>query len=150
MLLSIVGAFAYAAGNIMARILVRDDPTAITLFYVGAVGTVVMAPVVPFDWVWPSSALSLGLMLLMGAAGAIGHACLILAHKYAPASIIAPFIYTQLIWMVLSGWLFFGDVPDHATLAGAAIVIASGIYLLWRERKVTGEVRTVPDPDEPF
>jgi drug/metabolite transporter (DMT)-like permease len=51
---------------------------------------------------------------------------------------------------VLSGWLFFGDVPDRATLAGAAIVIGSGIYLLWRERAVTGEVRTLPDPDEPF
>jgi drug/metabolite transporter (DMT)-like permease len=150
MLLSIVGAFAYAAGNIMARILVKDDPTAVTLFYVGAVGTVVMAPAVPFGWVWPNSALAYGLMLLMGAAGAIGHHCLILAHKFAPASILAPFIYTQLVWMVLSGWLLFGDVPDHATLAGAAIVIASGIYLLWRERRVTGRVRTVPDPDEPF
>ena len=150
MLLSVVGAVMYAAGNIMARILVRDDPAAIAFFYVGAVGAVVMAPVVPFDFVWPSSPLAWSLMLLMGAAGAIGHGCLIVAHKYAPASILAPFIYTQLVWMVLSGWLFFGDVPDHATLAGASVVIASGIYLLWRERRVTGEVRTLPDPDNPL
>jgi drug/metabolite transporter (DMT)-like permease len=86
-------------------------------------------------------------MLMMGAAGAVGHWCLIVAHKYAPASILAPFIYTQLIWMVLSGWLFFGDVPDRATLAGAVIVVASGVYLLLRERAVVGRVRSLPDPD---
>ena len=82
MLLSVVGAVMYAAGNIMARILVRDDAAAIAFFYVGAVGAVVMAPVVPFDFVWPSSPLAWSLILLMGAAGAIGHGCLILAHKY--------------------------------------------------------------------
>jgi drug/metabolite transporter (DMT)-like permease len=134
MLLSFAGAMVYAAGNIAARILVRDDAPGIALFYVGAVGTVAMAPLIPFLWVWPSSWQSWALMGLMGAAGAVGHYTLILAHKYAPASAIAPFIYTQLIWMLLSGWLVFGDVPSQATLIGAVIVIASGIYLLWCER----------------
>jgi drug/metabolite transporter (DMT)-like permease len=147
MVLSVVGASLYAAGNIMARILVRDEPSSIAFFYVGAVGAFVMTPVVPFVWVWPSSTLAWSLMLMMGAAGAVGHWCLIVAHKYAPASILAPFIYTQLIWMVLSGWLFFGDVPDRATLAGAVIVVASGVYLLLRERAVVGRVRSLPDPD---
>ena len=134
MLLSVGGAAVYAAGNVMARVLVRDDDPNIAFFYVGAVGTFVMAPLMPLIWVWPGSALPWLLMLGMGASGAVGHWCLILAHKYAPASILAPFIYTQLIWMVLSGWAFFGDVPDSATLMGAAIVVASGFFLLWRER----------------
>lgn len=150
MILSVGGAVLYAVGNIMARILVRDDGPTITFFYVGAVGTVLMAPLVPFDWAWPSGWQSWGLMLAMGAAGAVGHWCLILAHKYAPASILAPFIYTQLVWMVMSGWMVFGDVPDHATLVGGAVVIASGIYLLLRERVVRGEAKTVPDPDAPL
>jgi drug/metabolite transporter (DMT)-like permease len=150
MLLSVAAAVLYAVGNIMARILVRDDGTTVTFFYVGAVGTVLMAPLVPFEWAWPRDWHSWALMLAMGAAGAIGHWCLIVAHKYAPASILAPFIYTQLIWMVISGWLFFQDVPNHATLAGAAVVIASGIYLLLRERVVKGEAKGVPDPDSPL
>lgn len=150
MLLSVVGAMLYAAGNILARILVRGDGATITFFYVGAIGALVMTPLMPLVWVWPASAGAWALMAAMGATGAVGHFCLILAHKYAPASILAPFIYTQLIWMVLSGWLFFRDVPDHATLAGAAIVIVSGLYLLWRERVVIGEAKSVPDPDAPL
>ena len=150
MLLSVVGAVMYATANIMARILVRDDSPNITLFYVGAVGAVVLTPWAPFDWVWPSTSISWLLMLTMGAAGALGHWCLIVAHKYAPASILAPFIYTQLVWMILFGWWFFGDVPDHATLAGAVVVIASGIYLLWRERVVVGRTKSLPDPDTPL
>jgi drug/metabolite transporter (DMT)-like permease len=150
MALSVVGAVLYAGGNILARILVREDGATVTFFYVGAIGAALMTPLMPFSWVWPSSALSWALMAAMGAAGAVGHYCLILAHKYAPASILAPFIYTQLVWMVLSGWLVFGDVPDGATLAGAAIVIASGVYLLWRERVVVGEAKSVPDPDTPL
>jgi len=150
MLLSVLGAVVYALGNILARILVREDGPGVTFFYVGAVGAAAMTPIVPFVWVWPADALSWSLMLAMGAAAAIGHWSLILAHKYAPASILAPFIYTQLIWMVLSGWLFFADLPDRATVMGALIVIASGLYLLWRERNLPGEAKTVPDPDAPL
>ena len=97
MLLSLAGAVIYAAGNIMARILVRDDDPSVAFFYVGAVGTIVMTPLMPLQWTWPEGVLPWLLMLGMGASGAIGHWCLILAHKYAPASILAPFLYTQLI-----------------------------------------------------
>ena len=55
----------------------------------------------------------------------------------APASVLSPFIYTQLVWAITFGYLVFANVPSHWTLAGAAIVIASGLYLLNRERKVT-------------
>ena len=74
----------------------------------------------------------------MGVFGAGGHFLLILAHRHAPASVLAPFIYTQIVWATTLGYLVFADVPNHWTLAGAAIVIASGLYLLYRERKVTG------------
>ena len=56
----------------------------------------------------------------------------------APASVLSPFIYTQLIWATTLGYLVFADVPSRWTLGGAAIVIASGLYLLYRERKVNG------------
>ena len=66
--------------------------------------------------------------------GALGHWLLILAHKHAPASTVAPFFYVQLLWATLLGWVVFGEVPDRWTLIGGAIVMGSGLYLLARER----------------
>ncbi len=80
-------------------------------------------------------------MAIFGAFGSFGHYLLIAAHRLAPASVLAPFMYTQLVWATCFGYLIFGDVPNSWTLAGAAIVVASGLYLLHRER-VTG---TRPD-----
>ena len=79
-------------------------------------------------------------MILVGVLGGFGHWLLILAHRLAPATVLAPFIYSQIVWMVLLGWFVFGQLPDGWTFAGAGIVIASGLYLLYRER-----VRHVPE-----
>ena len=67
--------------------------------------------------------------------GGVGHYLLALAHRYAPSSVIAPFLYQQVIYMALFGYLVFGDVPSPAVWVGAAIVIASGLYLFSRERR---------------
>ena len=68
--------------------------------------------------------------------GSLGHFCLISGHKLAPASVLSPFIYTQLIWVTILGYLVFGSLPTAWTLAGAAMVVGSGLYLLYRERKM--------------
>ena len=70
----------------------------------------------------------------VAAFGALGHWLLILAHKRAPASIVAPFFYAQLLWATLLGWIVFSEIPDRWTLVGGAIVMGSGLYLLSRER----------------
>jgi drug/metabolite transporter (DMT)-like permease len=70
----------------------------------------------------------------MGLLGGMGHWFLILAHDRAPAPVIAPFTYINLLLVTCLGYLVFGDVPDIWTLVGAAIIVASGIYLLFRER----------------
>ncbi len=85
------------------------------------------------------------LLILMGFAGVAGHLMLIQAHRLAPASVLAPFVYTQIVWMILSGFFVFGDVPDHWTLIGAAIVVACGLFVFTRENK-KGEDREVPAP----
>jgi drug/metabolite transporter (DMT)-like permease len=70
----------------------------------------------------------------------------ILAHKLAPAPVLAPFMYTQIIWMILLGYLVFGDVPAPRTLAGTSIIVASGLYLLYREsRNSHGRVTSTLD-----
>jgi drug/metabolite transporter (DMT)-like permease len=73
-------------------------------------------------------------MIFAGALASFGQYLLIVAHRHAPPSLLSPFIYTQLVWVVVLGYAVFGDVPDGWTLVGATIVIGSGLYILHRER----------------
>ena len=134
-LLMFAGALCYAVYGIMTRALARTDSNETTLFYTNLVGVVCMLPVLPFVWTPPQDALSWMLMLVLGFFGGLGHYLLILAHRLAPASVLSPFIYSQMIWMIALGYLVFGDVPNQWTLAGAAVVIGSGLYLIHRERR---------------
>ena len=132
--LSLAAAFSYAAYAIITRILARTDSNETTLFYSNLVGAVVMLPVVLFVWVTPTDPLIIALMVMTGAIGSLGHYLLIAGHRLAPASVLTPFIYTEIVWMIALGFLVFGDVPNRWTIAGSAIVVASGLYLLHRER----------------
>jgi drug/metabolite transporter (DMT)-like permease len=142
-LLSFGSAVCYAFYNILTRMLSRVDSSETTLFYANLFGCVVMAPVLPFVWTTPPTWLDVALMPALGVLGAGGHFLLILAHRRAPASVLSPFIYTQIVWASMFGYLVFGNVPSRWTIAGAGIVIASGLDLLYRERKVTGRVEPV-------
>jgi drug/metabolite transporter (DMT)-like permease len=142
-LFSVASVFCYAFYAILTRILSAHDSSQTTMVYSGLGGLVLLTPVIPSFWKQPETGMTWLLMVLIGAFGAIGHWLLILAYKRAPAPVLSPFIYSQMIWMILLGWLVFGDWPDRWTLAGASIVVASGLYLLHRER-VTGRVVTEP------
>jgi drug/metabolite transporter (DMT)-like permease len=142
-LLSLGSAFCYAVYNIVTRMLSTTDSSETTLFYANLFGAVVMLPILPFFWTPPPHWLDYVLMVAVGCFGAGGHYLLILAHRNSPASVLSPFIYTQIVWAVALGYLVFADVPNRWTIAGAGIVIASGLYLLYRERKVTGRIAPV-------
>ncbi|MPZ57422.1 MAG: EamA family transporter [Rhizobiales bacterium] len=133
-LLSVAGVFCFALYGVMTRMLARYDSSETQLFYGNLVGVVLMSLVVPFFWTTPISPVIVGLMILMGALGSFGHYLLIAGHRLAPASVLSPFMYTQLIWGIALGYLVFRDIPSGWTLAGAGVVIASGLYLLNRER----------------
>ncbi|HMF25105.1 MAG TPA: DMT family transporter [Pseudolabrys sp.] len=143
-LLSFGSAICYALYVISTRVLARHDSSETTLFYSNLVGAVAMLPVIPFVWSNPQSALVVALMVLIGALGSAGHYLLIRGHRLAPASALAPFIYTQMIWTTTLGFLVFGDVPHYWTIVGGSIVIASGLYLLHRET-----VRGKTEPSAP-
>src|SRR5215471_4310396 len=132
-LLAVMAALSYAAYALSTRILARTDSNETTLFYSNFVGAVVMLPVLPFFWKTPDL-WQVVLMALAGALASLGHYMLIVAHRLAPASLLSPFIYSQLVWVIALGYGVFGDVPDAYTLAGALIVIASGLYVFHRER----------------
>jgi drug/metabolite transporter (DMT)-like permease len=135
-LFSVASLLCYAFYIVATRVLARTDSSETTLFYSNIFGAVVMSVVVPFFWTTPDSWFLVGLMLVMGALGSIGHYMLIVAHRGAPPVVLAPFMYTQLIWVIALGYFVFGDLPNNWTAAGAVIVVGSGLYLLHRERQV--------------
>ena len=135
MLASLVNAIMYAVFMMMTRRLAAyDSPETIqSLPAVGA--TIGLAPFAIAAWEMPDTVLEWTVACLMGVLGATGHYLLALAHRYAPSTVIAPFLYQQVFYMALFGYLVFGDVPGTTVWIGATIVIASGLYLFHRERQ---------------
>lgn len=145
MIFSIASSFMGAFYNIATRKVGGHDRAETSLFYVSLVGAA--AGLLPLPWHWQTpQGWEWGFVLAMGLAGTIGHFMLIQAHRLAPAALLAPFIYTQIIWMTLSSILVFGDYPDLWTIVGAAIVVACGIYVWHRERvrRVTPDGASLP------
>jgi drug/metabolite transporter (DMT)-like permease len=134
MLASLANAVLYAIFMLMTRRLAAYESPE-TIQYLPAVGAaVLLAPFALAEWHWPASALEWAVACLLGVLGATGHHLLAMAHRYAPATVIAPFLYQQVLYMAIFGYLVFGDVPAPAVWLGAAAVIASGLYLFYRER----------------
>lgn len=135
MLWAFASAGCYTGYVIVTRKLSSLDSTASLLLLSAALPVVLLAPFMPAIWVWPTQGLEWALLVTAGLCGAMGHFLFILASSRAPASILSPFIYSQIVWMTLSGWLVFDDVPGFWTLAGGAVVIASGLWLVSMERE---------------
>lgn len=139
MLLSVTASLCGAIYNIVTRKVGGRDRAETSLFYVGFVGAAAAATPLPLLWKTPEGMQWL-LLGWMGIAGTIGHFMLIQAHRLAPASALAPYMYTQIVWMIAVGYFIFGDVPDLWTLVGAAIVVASGLFVF------AGEARALRTP----
>ena len=141
MLLALANAVLYALFNLMTRRLAAYDSPE-TIQYLPAVGAaILLAPFALAAWESPQGWLEWTVACLLGALGGLGHYCLALAHRYAPATVLAPFLYQQVFYMALFGYLVFGDVPSTGVWIGAAIVIASGLYLFSRERDLFARER---------
>ena len=134
MLLSLVNATLYALFNLTTRHLAAYDPPETIQYLPAVVASILLAPFAIAAWESPATWLEWALLCLLGVLGGLGHYLLALAHRYAPATVIAPFLYQQVLYMALFGYVVFGDVPGAGVWIGAAIVIASGLYLFARER----------------
>jgi drug/metabolite transporter (DMT)-like permease len=134
MLLPLVTALCFAIYQVLtSRIGAHPDETALAmLFYVAMVGTAVMSALAPFVW-QPVHAPDWGWMVATGALGTIGHLLLIRALWLAPASLLQPFIYSQIVWALGVGHVVFGDLPDLWMLLGGAVIIGSGLYVFYRQ-----------------
>lgn len=140
-LYSFAAMLAYAFFMLLTRYMAALDPPLVTLFYSMFVGTFLGAPIALADWHAPSGALAWALLAALGILGGLGHWLFLHAYRLAPASAVAPFLYFQLLSMIACGFFVFGELPDLQTLMGAAVVVASGVYLFHREQ-VTAAERT--------
>lgn len=135
-LFSLAATICYGIYAVLTRIVSRVDSNQTSLFYNNFIGALLVLPVIPFVWQAPADWTVALLLVATGILGSLGHFCLIAGHRLAPASVLSPFIYTQLIWVVILGYVVFDHVPNGWTIAGATMVIGSGLYLLYRERQV--------------
>jgi drug/metabolite transporter (DMT)-like permease len=131
-LLSLTSALLYAVAMIAIRKMSRSEPAATIVFYFTAIGAAAGALSLPFSWHTPDGN---GLLLLVGIGllGGMAQITMTLAFRLAPVALIAPFGYAGLVFAMGFGFFIWGDVPDAYLLIGAAIVVASGLYILHRE-----------------
>jgi drug/metabolite transporter (DMT)-like permease len=146
-LLVLGAAFANASYQITTRGLRHEDPLT-SLLFTGAVGALVTSIMLPYYWIMPD-AFGWFLLIMCGVAGCVGHLCLIRAFQAAPASVVAPFSYSSLIWSTLFGFIIWSDIPNWSTLLGAALIMGSGLYIFLREKHLAKSNPTAPISDTP-
>jgi drug/metabolite transporter (DMT)-like permease len=133
-LVAIGGAAVTALAMITIRQLNRTDKPVAIVFYFALFATLFSALPLPFVWVTPQG-WDWALLIGAGLSGGFGQHFMTRAFALAPAAVVSPFNYVSLIWSTLAGWLFWGDLPASNVFFGAAIVIASGLVILWRETR---------------
>jgi drug/metabolite transporter (DMT)-like permease len=136
MLLSFFNAVIFAVYSLMTRKLAGSVSTDTMQLYAGLIGTVVLAPVAAWVWVMPRSLLEWALLLGMGVFGWASHETLTRAYGYAEAGALTPYTYVYLIYMGWWSWFLFDTLPDRWTLTGALVIIASGLVIWMRERRL--------------
>lgn len=125
----------YALYQIYTRRVAGHDRPETSAIYSVLVGTLVMSILAPFSWRLPDGVLDAALMASLGVLGGLGHYFVARAMTYAPANLVAPFGYWQMVGSVIVGYFVSGRMPDAFTWAGAAIIIGAGLYIWWRETR---------------
>ncbi|MEZ5565080.1 MAG: DMT family transporter [Gammaproteobacteria bacterium] len=145
---ALAAAIAYACASISVRVMTKTESTVSLVFWFLVLLTVFSGLLALRDWVpiqkshWPWLA-------LMGLLGAVAQHFITEAYRHAPASVIAPFEYTALLWAVLLDWIFWSAWPSSRIWLGASLIIACGLYLIWREKAVGAPSGTTSAPETP-
>jgi drug/metabolite transporter (DMT)-like permease len=137
-LLLLASSGAYALYQIATRFVMAHDSPATGIIFAALIGSLATTMALPFAFIMPQSLADLAMFLSLGCFGGLGHFLVIKAFQAAPASVIAPLGYVELIGTTILGYLIFGNFPDALTWVGALIIIASGLYIAMRERKRLG------------
>jgi drug/metabolite transporter (DMT)-like permease len=144
----LVSALAWACTLIMTRMMSGTERAITTMTYSSIAGLFILSALVPFVWVTPTWH-DIAFGILIGVASTAGQWIVVLAFRYADASVLAPFSYTQLLWVSVLGFFIFGEVPDAYTITGAAFIVASGLYTAHRERVRRSQLLAVAGESSP-
>lgn len=134
MFLVVVAALMFAVRQVLSRLLGPTEPTATTIAYTALGSAVLLAVPALLAWQWPEGPRQVLLLVLLAGMAGLGEVLVIRALELAQAVVLAPLQYSLIIWGTAFGWLVFHQLPDLWTLVGAAVIVASGIYTLYRER----------------
>ncbi|MFL9823585.1 DMT family transporter [Rhodoplanes sp. SY1] len=145
---ALASAFSNAFAVIQTRRLTDSETTSSIVFYFSLICTIAGAIVLPFVWITPTLP-QLVALIGVGLLGGASHLLLTESYRYAPASVMAPFDYLALLFAFLIGWVVFGEIPTGWAYAGAGIVVLSGLFVIWRERRLAARRRKATKPDEP-
>ena len=137
-LIAISGSFAFAIMILLSRRL-RGRPDLVLVSGQSLGALIFGAALVPLSWVEPGW-LDGSLLALLGIVAALAHLCVNRSLKLAPAAVVTPYQYSQIVWGVLFGYLIFGDIPDWRLVCGSGLIIAAGFYLFLHERTKTPPV----------
>jgi len=132
-IMTLVGAFLVAAAMTQVRAMTSTETTASLVFSFQLIAAFVGLLMFPWTWIWPGPGDALALFGI-GIFGGMAQILLTESYRHAPASVVAPFSYTAMIWAVVLGYFMFNELPDKIVLAGAAIVVAAGLFVIFRER----------------
>lgn len=133
--LVLAGAFCAATAQILVRGMVTKETTASIVFYFSISAACLSLLTLPWGWVEPTPR-TLAMLIGAGLLGGGGQILLTSSYRFAEVSVIAPFEYASMLLAILSGYLFFAEVPDSRTLLGAVLVISAGVIIIWRERQL--------------
>ena len=144
----LVSALAWACTLILTRMMSGREHVLTTMTYSSIAGLCILSVLVPFVWVTPTWH-DIAFGVFIGVASTAGQWIVVLAFRYADASVLAPFSYTQLLWVSLLGFLVFGEVPDIWTVTGAVFIVGSGLYTAHRERVRRSQLLAVAGESSP-
>ena len=144
----VLASVLFATRQVLSRVITAQDSTATTVVYTAFVGSAVLTLALPFVWVTPGSPRTLVLLFAIAALAGLGEYLFIRALEIAQAVVVAPAQYTLILWSTLYGFLVFGQFPDGWTWIGTAIIVASGLYTMARERRRNRRLGAIAPPGE--
>jgi len=136
--LAVLAALGVGVTTITIRQIGRTEGTQTTVLWFSLLSMLAVGALMPFH-AGNHDRATWAVLAALGTFGGVAQLMLTASLRYAPVAVVTPFDYTQLLWAVLLGWLIFGNAPPSSTWAGAAIIIVSGLYTLYREHKLGRE-----------
>lgn len=144
---ALMSTLSYCFYVLMTRHMATRESAESLIFYSALTPAVLMLPTLPFTASAPPDTWHFVILMALGLFGGIGHWLLIKAYGLASTTSLAPYPYLQIVWMTLLGYLVFGQLPDRWTILGAGIIVASGLYIVHRERQLRLKNRAAPNAD---